>query len=60
MGLQVKYPDEYNGAIACAPDPIDFRALLPLNIYDRTNAFRRHEGQLKSDVTGLARTYSAR
>ena len=58
LAVQVKYPDEYNGCIACAPDPIDFRALLPLNIYNSTNAFRKRAGrQLKPDVTGLARTY---
>ena len=56
---KVKYPEEYNGAIACAPDPIDFRALLPLDVYASGNAFRKRSGlQLKESVTGLARTYT--
>ena len=54
----------------CAPDPIDFRALLPLDIYSRTNAFRKRVSvgvgvrggvgatQLKESVTGSARTYT--
>ena len=66
--MQVKYPSEYNGAIACAPDPIDFRALLPLNIYTSSNAFRSSGSsncsavslQLKEDVTGLAREYTGK
>ena len=28
FAAQVLYPKEYNGCIACAADPIDFRALL--------------------------------
>lgn len=64
LAVQVKYPREYNGAIACAPDPIDFRALLPLNIYASSNAFRSSRSscgmQLKDDVTGLARTYTGK
>ena len=59
LAVQVKYPEQYNGAIACAPDPIDFRALLPLNVYTSGNAFRKRAGlQLKESVTGLARTYT--
>ena len=58
LAVQVKYPEEYNGCIACAPDPIDFRALLPLNIYSGANAFRKRGLQLKESVTGSARTYT--
>lgn len=60
LAVQVKYPHEYNGCIACAPDPIDFRALLPVNIYTHANAFRKRGLglQLRQDVTGLARTYT--
>jgi hypothetical protein len=64
LAAQVKYPDEYNGAIACAPDPIDFRALSPINIYSQANAFRSGGGggkmQLKEDQTGSARTYTGK
>ena len=66
LAVQVKYPTEYNGCIACAPDPIDFRALSPINIYNQTNAFRSggggvsHSLQLKEDQTGSARTYTGK
>ena len=59
LAVQTLYPSQYNGAIACAPDPIDFRALLPLDIYASRNAFRKRPGtQLRSGATGLARTYT--
>jgi hypothetical protein len=47
MGVQVFYPDEYNGAYAACPDPIDFRAYTVVNLYDDTNAYRS-EGPWKS------------
>ena len=39
LAAQVFYPDEYNGAFAACPDPIDFRAYVSMNIYDDTNAY---------------------
>ena len=36
---QVFYPDEYNGAFAACPDPIDFRAYMLVDIYSDTNAY---------------------
>jgi hypothetical protein len=39
FGVQVMYPDEYNGAWALCPDPIDFRSYRSVNIYDETNAY---------------------
>ena len=39
MAVQVFYPDEYNGAFAACPDPIDFRAFVSVNIYDDDNAY---------------------
>jgi hypothetical protein len=39
LAAQVFYPDEYNGAFAACPDPIDFRAYMTVNIYDDANAF---------------------
>jgi hypothetical protein len=41
LGVQVKYPDDYNGAFAACPDPIDFRQLMVTNIYDDKNAYWR-------------------
>src|SRR5262245_17736204 len=39
LGVQVLYPDEYNGAFAACPDPIDFRAYTVVDIYKDTNAY---------------------
>lgn len=39
LAVQVFYPDEYNGAFAACPDPIDFRAFTLVNIYEDENAF---------------------
>jgi hypothetical protein len=39
LGVQVKYPDEYNGAFAACPDPIDFRDTMLTNIYTDKNAY---------------------
>jgi len=39
LGVQVFYPDEYNGCWAACPDPIDFRAYTIVNIYQHKNAY---------------------
>ncbi len=39
LGVQVFYPDEYNGCWAACPDPIDFRAYTQVNIYENKNAY---------------------
>lgn len=39
LAVQVFYPNEYNGAFAACPDPIDFRAYTALNIYEDKNAY---------------------
>jgi hypothetical protein len=39
MGAQVMYPDQYNGAYAACPDPIDFRAYTLINLYEDKNAY---------------------
>lgn len=39
LAAQVFYPDEYNGAFAACPDPIDFRAYALVNIYEDENAY---------------------
>ncbi len=41
MAVQVLYPDDYNGAFAACPDPIDFRAYELINIYEDSNAYWR-------------------
>ena len=39
LGVQVFYPDEYNGCWAACPDPIDFRGYTIVNIYEHKNAY---------------------
>jgi len=39
IGVQIFYPDEYNGCYACCPDPIDFRAYELVNLYEHKNAY---------------------
>ncbi len=39
LGVQIKYPDDYNGAFAACPDPIDFRQFMLTDIYADKNAY---------------------
>ena len=39
LGVQVLYPDEYNGCWAACPDPIDFRQYGVTNLYEDENAY---------------------
>ena len=39
LGVQVMYPDDYNGCFAACPDPIDFRAYTVVNLYEDKNAY---------------------
>jgi hypothetical protein len=39
LAAQVFYPDDYNGAWASSPDPIDFRAYATVDIYEDKNAY---------------------
>lgn len=39
LGLQVFYPDFFNGAWSHCPDPVDFRAFELIDIYGEPNAF---------------------
>lgn len=39
LAVQVFYPEDYNGAFAACPDPIDFRAYTLINIYEDDNAY---------------------
>ena len=49
LAAQVFYPEDYNGAFAACPDPIDFRAYVQTDIYSEhampismPGAFRQH------------------
>jgi hypothetical protein len=44
FALQVKYPDFYGGTWSFAPDPLDFRNVEGINIYEDENAFHRDMG----------------
>ncbi len=44
LGLQIFYPDFFNGAWAFCPDPVDFRALELVNIYRDGNAYVNQYG----------------
>jgi S-formylglutathione hydrolase FrmB len=39
LGMQILYPDYFNGAWSFCPDPVDFRATQIVNIYQDQNAF---------------------
>lgn len=39
LGLQIFYPEEFDGVWASCPDPVDFRAFELINIYQDTNAY---------------------
>jgi hypothetical protein len=39
LAVQVMYPEEYNGAFAACPDPIDFRAYCLVDLYEYDNAY---------------------
>ena len=39
LGVQVMYPDEYNGCFAACPDPVTFEDYCLVNIYDDDNAY---------------------
>lgn len=38
LAVQLFYPDEFNGAFAACPDPIDFRQYTTINLYEDANA----------------------
>jgi hypothetical protein len=50
--VQIFYPDEYNGAFAACPDPIDFRAYTLVNIYEDENAYWRKGPFKKLEIPG--------
>ena len=58
LALQVFYPDFFNGAWSSCPDPVDFRALELVNIYQDENFYVNRNGyerpsarDSKGDVT---------
>lgn len=53
LGVQVLYPDEYNGCWAACPDPIDFRAYTVVDIYKDKNAYYLDSRWKKTPRPGL-------
>ena len=51
--VQIFYPDEYNGAFAACPDPIDFRAMTNINIYEDKNAFYAEGPHTRTEQPGM-------
>jgi hypothetical protein len=43
LGVQMFYPEEYNGCYAACPDPIDFRAYTVVDLYKDKNAYWQGE-----------------
>jgi hypothetical protein len=39
LGVQVLYPDQYNGSYAACPDPIDFHQYTNFSLYSDRNAY---------------------
>ncbi|WP_197041962.1 alpha/beta hydrolase-fold protein [Sandarakinorhabdus oryzae] len=39
LAVQLFYPDDFNGAFAACPDPVDFREYTGINLYADKNAF---------------------
>ena len=56
LAVQVMYPEEYNGAFAACPDPIDFRAFTSVNIYDDENAYYK-QGPFRKTLRPGHRNY---
>lgn len=50
FGVQVMYPDEFNGTFAACPDSLDFRHYSAVNIYEDDNAYR-----IQGDFTSVER-----
>ncbi len=57
LGVQVMYPDAYNGAWALCPDPIDFRSYRSVNIYDEHNAYYYEDNPWKRTLKPGYRDY---
>jgi hypothetical protein len=53
FALQVFYPDFFNGTWSSCPDPVDFRALELVNIYQDTNAYVNRYGNERPSERNL-------
>ena len=53
LGVQILYPDDYNGTWSSAPSPIDFRAYTSVNIYEEKNAYFLESAWKRTPRPGL-------
>lgn len=53
LGVQIMYPDLFNGCWANCPDPIDFRAYTVVNIYEHANAYYAGEQWKRTPRPGI-------
>ncbi len=56
LAAQILYPDQYNGAWAACPDPVDFRHYVSIDVYADENAFRT-TGPWRSTPRPASRDY---
>lgn len=54
--MMVFYPDMFAGSFPWAPDPIDFRKLMQINIYENNNAFVNELEWLRSPLPAQRET----
>ena len=59
LAAQVFYPDQYNGAWAACPDPVDFRHYLTIDLYADGNAFHS-SGPWRATPRPASRDYLGR
>jgi hypothetical protein len=68
MAVQLFYPDDFNGAFAACPDPLDFREFVQVNLYEDENAYyyksdfrpmdRPAHRDYLGQIQGMARDYN--
>lgn len=54
--MMVFYPDLFAGSFPWAPDPIDFRKLMQINIYDADNAYYNEHEWIRTPLPGQRET----
>lgn len=53
LGVQIMYPDLFNGCWANCPDPIDLRAYTVVNVYEHANAYYSGEQWKRTPRPGM-------
>jgi hypothetical protein len=56
LALQIFYPDFFGGTFSLCPDPVDFRSLQLINLYEDKNAYYSEYEWLKVDRPNNRRT----